>query len=349
MPVTLYNPSATNGVVFAQGSDGALYAIWQSPTGSWPGFMKLGGAYAVAGPPSASSVNGTIWAALRGNDGLLYATGISGPVSEVGATGQQPPEITTNPVTAGALAFALGTDGRLLTAKLLKPANEPYLWAWLTPPLKLAGSLGAGLNSNGLVELFATGVDGNLWHTWQVAGTNQWAPFYNHGKNFSGSTLSPGSPLVLTPDAYERLQLFGTGETAGATGQLVEFSQIPGMTWFGTGSLGSPSGVQVTDALAVTTTNGLMLVAFLDPASGVWVLQQNPNDWRNGPQYWAGWQNLGLPPGGETLVGKVTAAPGSTGNVEIFATSNTGNLWHIWQMNKNNSPWSPWFNHGQPA
>ena len=174
MPVVARNADGRLEV-FVQGSDGALWHIWQTaPNNGWSGWASLGGW--ITQPVVGQNADGRLEVFARGSDGALWHiwqtapnNGWSGWASLGGVISM--PTVGRN--ADGRLeVFAQGTDGALWHIWQTAPNNGWSGWAslggWITNPT-------VARNADGRLEVFVQGSDNALWHMWQTAPNNGWS------------------------------------------------------------------------------------------------------------------------------------------------------------------------------
>lgn len=62
-------------------------------------------------------------------------------------------------------------------------------------------------SADGRLELFITGLDGNLWHIWETVASNGWSPWVSYGSG--GSRLVNAPAIAASGDG--RLEVFVMG------------------------------------------------------------------------------------------------------------------------------------------
>jgi hypothetical protein len=237
-----------------------------------------------------------------------------------------------------------------------------YTWnSWASlgkPKCGLSNDLiSVGRNSDGRLEVFAVGVDGALWHTYQKKPNKvPWGGWACLGKPSNISDLD--NPVVIN-NKDGRLEVFATGYTAGTTpspymgGELCHLSQSKPSKgpWSGWKNLGSPSKSVKINRVGVARNSDGRLEVFatgavwpsIHPKEGIWhIWQKKPNKGT-----WSGWASLGMPKEFNTLTNlPAVASINSDGRLEIFITN--GSLWHMYQSKPNTGPWIGWGRMGKP-
>ncbi len=150
-PITVWRNNDGRLEVFAVGSDGYLWHIWQlAPNSGWSDWTSfdalVGQAYTIG-----KNLDGRLEIFLVGLDGILYHM---------------------NQSTAGSQQWSRG-------ASLGLPPNVNQLFC-----------VSVGRNGDGRLEVFAIGSDGALWHIWQNAANGfEWANWASLG--MPGTLLTP--------------------------------------------------------------------------------------------------------------------------------------------------------------
>ena len=205
-------------------ANGALWRLEQTAwSNGWSQWLPHGappGGLLVVGPVEAArSADGRVVVFVVDNDGSLWKveqTAANGSWSDWGYFGSVDGGLADRP------ALARSADGRL---ELFVRGNDGALWhRWqeqVDPSASWSewvseGTAGGGLldhpvvaaSADGRLELFMTGVDGNVWHRWQTAASNGWSPWTSEGSAGGGCTdAAPG----LGRSGDGRLELFVVG------------------------------------------------------------------------------------------------------------------------------------------
>jgi hypothetical protein len=245
--------------VFVLDDLGVMWSINQTaPAGGWTGWNSFG---TVAPgfddrPGLARNADGRLELFARGRDGNLYRRSQT-------QVGQQAPWTGwVSEGNPGVLLFDHPVIGRNADGRL-----EVFMSAggavWSKTQLAASGAWGAwnsegsgasafteaapevGRSGDGRLELFCVGVDGNLWHKWQVAVNNGWSNWVSHGR-------PPDPSLTTVPDVVTEAVNSARDDVLAA--QLVPVflapkDHKPG-TWVGSQSPGAfelvPKGTTVT-------------------------------------------------------------------------------------------------------
>ena len=259
--------------VFAQGTDGALWHNWQSGAPSnitWSGWASLGGTchsnIAVI-LNKGGQLNNCLEVFVIGNDipiNHMYTLFQTSPPSPGAAwspwtslggyiSGQ--PSVGQNP--GGQLeVFAIGND--IISASNITDAtqNSPGSSQWSgfsslgTPSPGIdndlpSAAVGANLDGDGHLELFALGSDGALWHNYKDPAKNQWSGWATlgvPGPGPGGGFMALGYPTIGN-NQDGRLEVF----VLAKDGSLWHIFQQPNPNggpgtngWSAWGSLGHP-------------------------------------------------------------------------------------------------------------
>jgi uncharacterized protein YkwD len=190
----------------------------------------------------------------------------------------------------------------------------------------LAGRVAVGPNSDTRLEAFARGVDGAVWHSWQVAPNTPWTSFYSLGGSF---TQDPA--VGLNTDG--RLEVF-VSDAAGAVSHV--WQTTPSGGWSGFYSLGStPSGPLAGRLAVATNADGRVEIFARDAQHALW------HNWQVVPSGgWSGWYSLA-----GSVYGEPSAGRNGDGRLEVFATQSNGSVAHIWQTAPGQG-WTAWYGLG---
>jgi hypothetical protein len=197
------------------------------------------------------------------------------------------------------------------------------------------------VDTNGRLEVFALGSDGNLWHIWQTEPSQHGgAPWSNWKASLGEPNLhQPPGGIASDPAVYInsdlRLEVF----VRSPAGVLWHIDQnVPPRLLPGTWSNWQPlSGESITGDPAVALNSDGRLEVFARGADGgLW------HNWQTAPPVsyianWSGWEPLG---------GQITSDPAvalsCAGRLEVFALGTGNTLMHIWQTVPHGGPWSAW-------
>ena len=318
----IFAPAVTNNLdgrieVFARGTDGALWHIWQtSPNNGWSGWGSLGGG--IQGPIAVgSNADGRIEVFVKGMDSALWHIWQTSPNNGWSGWASLGGWIA-DPVASR------NADGRL---EIFVRGGDNALWhIWQTAPnngWSGWGSLGGGLgsqvaainNADGRLEIFVRGTDGALWHIWQTAPNNGWSGWASLGG------LIQGAPVAVR-NADGRIEVFAKGMDNGL---WHIWQTAPNNGWSGW----APLGGIVWNPSAINNADGRIEVFVKGADTALWhIWQTAPN---NG---WSGWASLG----GLMTEGPI-AGRNKDGRIEMFVKGLDGALWHTWQSAPNDG-WS---------
>jgi Repeat of unknown function (DUF346)/PQQ-like domain len=164
--------SATSVDVFGRGTDNGLWQNHWNGT-SWGGWSSLGGGV-TADPGAAAQGASRLDAYVRGTDKQLYTrtwNGASwGPWSGLGGVLNSGPDAS---VRAGAPAtvdvFVEGSDGGLYQKSSMDGGNTYGAWQALGG--RLTANPGAVSWSSTRIDVFARGIDNQLYHRWWIGAT----------------------------------------------------------------------------------------------------------------------------------------------------------------------------------
>jgi hypothetical protein len=159
----------TRPVVFARGTDDALWHTWRdSSKVLWAGWHSLGGQFTSA--PAAAMTGNRLVVAARGTDGAIwhkwYDNGWSGWHSLGGQLSSGPAMVQSG---NRLVVAARGMDGAIW--------HKWYENGW-SGWHSLGGQLTSGpammISNEGRLVVFARGTDGAIWHKWYENGWSGW-------------------------------------------------------------------------------------------------------------------------------------------------------------------------------
>ena len=235
-------------------------------------------------------------------------------------------------------------------------ADPPWLhWTPLGGPGGVLGDPVVGKNSDGRLEVFCRGQDGEIKHIWQTdAVKDVWSNWESLGGG-SPRLNAVGNPTVGT-NFDGRLDVFVSARTA-ATGLTLRHiwqtssPSAPHWKWQ-PGAMWEDLGGHLAGSPVVGTNGDGRLEVFargsaneLEHVSQV-VKSRFPDGGRV-DLGWSGWEALGS--GG--ISGDPAVGTNTDGRLEVFVHGARNALWHIWQMSASSIPlgqkntvvgWSPW-------
>ncbi len=134
------------------------------------------------------------------------------------------------------------------------------------------GRVALGRNLDGRIEAFVVGVDGHLYHRWQVAVNSSWSPWFP-----LGGTFPAGTSPVVGRNLDGRLEVFAV---AGDGRLYHSWQVVPNGSWSGFFPLGSPVGTVGLPAIGanldgrqevfVRAGDGKLWHAYQSVANGGW-------------------------------------------------------------------------------
>jgi hypothetical protein len=284
--------------VFVQGSDGALWHIWQVDTqgGGWSGWDSLGGVIRSI-PGVGRNGDGRLEIFALGTDSAVWHIWQTAPNNgwsgwnSLGGTGKSFVVIALN--HAGALnnrleIFVIGNDfptPHMYHLWQVTPGGGWSPWTslggWISPDPSV------GQNQDGHLEVFAIGNDvfsgTNVTHSWQTPpGATTWSGFSSMGNPPPGAI----SPQVAS-NQDQRLEVFGVG-TDNNVWHI--WQTAPNNGWSGWGSLGIP-GPGTNFLLAIgNNQDGRIELFAIGTDSNLW------HCWQTAPNNgWSDWESLGSP------------------------------------------------------
>ncbi|MES2114776.1 MAG: hypothetical protein V4578_06475 [Pseudomonadota bacterium] len=171
----------------------------------------------------------------------------------------------------------------------------------------------------GLMEVFARGADGAVWHQWQTAPNNGWSGWYSLGGWVD--------LIEVAQNDDTRLEVFARG---GDGALWHNWQTAPGGAWSGWYSMGG-----WIDRLEVARNADGRLEVFARGGDGaLW------HQWQTAPSNgWSGWYSMG------GWIDMIEVGQNDDGRLEVFARGGDGAVWHQWQTAPNNG-WSGWYSMG---
>lgn len=188
-------------------------------------------------------------------------------------------------------------------------------------------------NSNGALEVFLRGGDGQFWTDYQTqAGNNaSWSGWHPMGGSW------PGEPAVVM-DRQGRLELFARGGD-GQLWHAYETQAGNSASWSGFYRLG---GSWPRDPVAIAQPDGAIDVYAVGGDGQLWHAYQTQ---AAGSASWSGFYPLG-----GYWPGQPVLSLESDGRVDVFARGGDGRLWHRYQTVAGNEfSWSGWYRLGGAA
>ncbi|KAK0703712.1 hypothetical protein B0T26DRAFT_732354 [Lasiosphaeria miniovina] len=343
--------------LFAHGSDGALWHVWQQAVnGGWSGWYSHGSPSGVVlggSPIVGRNVDGRLQVFVRGNEGNLWSVPQSSPGGGWGgwiSLGHPQAVGITDSASVAANAdgrleiFAQGVDQNLYHIWQTTPGGSWSGWDLRgSPSGGIEGVLSIATSQDGRMEVFAVGNDGALWHIWQLSVNGGWSNWFNHGTPSGETFAGSGIPPMTAAQSDGRIQLF----IPSASGKMWRISQTTingGWTSFVShGNPGSPSKLFTDPGAIIAQADGTLI--FTMPAQGgiYQISQTKPSG------DWSSW-SLQVPSGSgpEPTDGSVALAQNADGRLELAMLGSDRAIWHVWQPQRN-SPWSQPATFGKPA
>jgi ligand-binding sensor domain-containing protein/signal transduction histidine kinase len=189
-------------------------------------------------------------------------------------------------------------------------------------PRPAAGPLAAGKNSDGRLELFQIGLDGQARHRWQKESNGDWSPW-----SVLGGSFLPGVAVSL--DADGRLEVFAVDQARQLN--CIRQKARDSHEWYAWRNLG---GMVYSPVALGQEADGRLEVFAFDALS-----QRVEHLWQtNAHGGWSHWEDLGEGPSTGLAV-----ATNHDGRLELFGVDERQHLVHCWQRQRNASTnWSAW-------
>jgi hypothetical protein len=194
----------------------------------------------------------------------------------------------------------------------------------------LAGSIHrpiVGTNADGRLEVFAKGLDGALWHIWQLAPGGPWSSWHSLGGQLSTNV----SNFAVANNADGRLEVFAFGSDDA----LWHIWQVaPNNGWSGWHSLGGSISTHSSYVAVERNADGRLEVFVHGSDNALWhIWQVAPNG------TWGSWVSLG---GSLSRYhGNIAAARNADGRLEVFVQWDNDFVRHVAQTAPNGN-WGTW-------
>ena len=178
-------------------------------------------------------------------------------------------------------------------------------------------------NSDGRLEVFNRGADGNIWHDYQTSPGNSWSNWsvLQNGQSFNGDP-------AVGQDLDGRLEVFARNTLNNIA---YNYQVSPGGGWHGWQTLSQSNSFQGTPAIGRNQSGNLEIFA-RGKDNNVW------HNYQTSPGgTWSGWSAVqnGYGFNGDPVLGQNV-----DGRLEVFALGTDNNIWHNYQMGP--GQWSGW-------
>ncbi|MEA2683979.1 MAG: hypothetical protein QOK05_2307 [Chloroflexota bacterium] len=231
-------------------------------------------------------------------------------------------------------AFALGADGALWHS--WESAVNGTWTSWYSLGKMSSGAFAsdpaAGTNPDGRLEVFVTGSDGSVCHTWQLVPGGGWSQLSSLGSPGAGFT---GISSFAT-NADGRMELFAVAPDGSAAHN---WQLAPGglSGWSGWNALGRPGAGSFKGSVAPGRNgDGRLEVTAVDANGAMF------HAWQLAPSgAWSAWYGLSSPSSTVKILGTPGNTTNSDGRIESIARGSDNRLWHIWQVSPSGG-WGPW-------
>lgn len=296
--------------IFAVGTDGALWQIWQTkPNNGWSHWESRG-------KPTAEGI------------------ALSSPT--VGSS------LVVKAHQSGRLAVFVVASRSLWYVEQMNPNNGWTQWHALDHPPASAGivSIEVAQNIDGRLQLFAISYNNRLVSRWQIEPNGDWSEW---NTDFPHDEFGFKS-FVAGQNMDGRLELI-----TNLSGILALVTQIepggPFRRGFGNGGISTSDSIGTLSI--ARNQDGTLEAAMTIDGRLVHVRQKVPNqEPSSGGGGWAH-HDLGRPEE-HVAVDLPVLAANRDNHLEVFMQGSDGNLWHRWQT-ASNGLWSAWHNLGAPS
>jgi hypothetical protein len=275
----------------------------------------------------------------------------------LGGKGYKDLSVATHPQSGLLSLFALSSNG---DAWRLDQSSTTEWGGWQSYGAHDLRSVGAAVNEDGRMELFAQGGDGNLYHVWQQSGSLVWGSWEDLG----GNGLEQIGVAWDRDRALNVLAIRSGGECVwikqnGAGGSFGNWTSLGGY-----GFLGVLAGVGASGELTVVVLDGNNYLQATDkPGTLGWTHIEAPlaqafslltddagkmhvvGISKQGNVFHAAQSGTNIAFGNSEALGgsklkSIASALNDDGRIEIFAVGGDGKIYHIWQHI--GGGWSDW-------
>jgi hypothetical protein len=313
-------------VVFARGTDNAIWYKWQLPKGGWSDWSSLSG-NVISNPVVGANLDGHlelfavnadhtmghIWQDPNSTTGTGWSDW-----GNLGGYHTSEPAIGRN--TSGALeVFARGSTNALYHSWQSAPNSSTNWSGWDNLGGSFAGDPAIGINPDGRLEAFMRTTDNVLWHKWQEP-TSGWSNWY-----VLGDSLVENPTVAINQDGH--LQVFAVRSDRA----LWTIAQNATTGWTSWRQLG---GIVTSEATVGRNADGRLEVFMRGTTSAlyhVWQSAANSDVWV--------WNTVDL---GGNHTSDMFAARNDDGRLDVFARGSDNALYHILQNAPNSANWSGW-------
>jgi hypothetical protein len=200
-------------------------------------------------------------------------------------------------------------------------------WLQLQMGSTFAGKAAVGRDQDGRLEIFARGMDNNIWHIWQ---TSPGGPWYTWQYLQQGSSFQ-GDPVVVE-NRDGRLEVFARGWD----NNIWHIWQTKPNSGWGTWQYMEQGSSFSGDPAAGMDLDGRLEVFAVGSDSKLWVnYQLTPGG------SWSNW--VQVQSGATGFVGKPAVGRNADGRLEVFARKSTdNNLYHSYQLATGGTTWASW-------
>lgn len=328
--------------LFAQGVETAppnsydIYHAFQSSSGTWGGWSKLGNpSVNLYSPVVASNEDRRIEVFALALDSSLNWPIYSNRQAAVNdGWGGWLSLDRPSGVQLSYPAVGVNLDGRLEVFSIGDDHNVWHRWEatvndgwnanWVSlskPSGTNAKSISVGRNQDGRLEVFAPGADNVLYHIWQVSPGGGWSTWQSMGKPAGVNIWSENVAVERNSDG--RMELFVTG-TDGAMWH--RWQTTPNGTWGDWSSLSYPPGTSLRNHVVGRYQDkglGVFAVDILSPNGNIWHRQQVNT---SSGAVWGGWFSFGAP--SPSAMSYLAVGVNDDARMELFGVTADGTAWN---------------------
>jgi hypothetical protein len=197
-------------------------------------------------------------------------------------------------------------------------------------------SAAAALNSNNKLEVYATGVDGNVYGMVQTGPGNWTGSWWLELQGLGGTPVIMSGLAVSANPGSKRLEVFGVGMAGtgeGNTLALWHVAQTAPSDWTNA-SWASLGGNWISaPAVALDTNNYIHVFVVGDNCQLYYLAQTSAGAWAQKPEW-------------KTLQGTNFSDPAvgvnADGTLEVFVLGDDSQVYHGWQKSAGKDDWKYW-------
>ncbi len=352
MGVQIQTVASCTGYVFV--STGSVYHKSQEPTGNWTPFEPTDPDHTWPGvslPMSAATYQnpeGLVgYVAVAGVDGQLYigapARSVSGPLVVPPLPPMQPYSILATDsyimyFSSDSAQIALIDFAQIMG--IVPSTNSVYQVLQAPGSFQSPGPLTAAKDSEGLWEICGTlGTGLEIVRLVGEPASVRWSHIPLDVEGWPFGLYLCGEALYMFLTDSEQIWVKRALRLKLPRQRDAEY------LWEAAHLLPSPpqGTFDLQPATIIVAPGEYFMLFTIDGDGGLWRLQYGGTSNSNT------WEYVGFPTEADSIRPSTLAVSiGTTGNVELFAASDAGDLWQMWHTTET-GVWSDWYFHGRPA